>query len=77
MPTRTARPSRAQLPAALRRALRETFGFDRLRPGQDEAIRRVLAGRSVFAVMPTGERAERNVPLVILRKGVDIVLPHR
>ena len=56
MPARTARPSRvvARLPAALRRALRETFGFERLRPGQDEAIRRVLAGRSVFAVMPTG-----------------------
>ena len=40
MPARTARPSRvvARLPAALRRALRETFGFERLRPGQDEAI---------------------------------------
>ena len=56
MPTRSARSSRlaAQLPAALRRALRDTFGFERLRPGQEEAIRRVLAGRSVFAVMPTG-----------------------
>ena len=50
------RPSRVAqtLPAPLRRALRETFGFERLRPGQEEAIRRVIAGRSVFAVMPTG-----------------------
>ena len=56
MSTRPPRSTRvaARLPVPLRRMLRETFGFERLRPGQDEAIRRVLAGRSVFAVMPTG-----------------------
>ena len=38
----------------LRQLLQRTFGHRRLRPGQLEVIERVLAGRSVFAVMPTG-----------------------
>ena len=38
----------------LRQVLQRTFGHTRLRPGQLEVIQRVLAGRSVFAVMPTG-----------------------
>src|SRR5918994_5524637 len=39
---------------ALARALRETFGFAALRPGQDEVLAAVLAGADVLAVMPTG-----------------------
>jgi ATP-dependent DNA helicase RecQ len=39
---------------AVHTVLRETFGFDALRPGQDQAIGAVLAGRNVLAVMPTG-----------------------
>jgi ATP-dependent DNA helicase RecQ len=42
------------IPAALRRSLRETFGFDELRTGQHEVISRVLAGRDTLAIMPTG-----------------------
>jgi ATP-dependent DNA helicase RecQ len=38
----------------LRQVLQRTFGHARLRPGQLEVIERVLAGRSVFALMPTG-----------------------
>ncbi|HZD26528.1 MAG TPA: ATP-dependent DNA helicase RecQ, partial [Alphaproteobacteria bacterium] len=38
----------------LRGTLAGTFGFDALRPGQDEAVTAVLAGRDVLAVMPTG-----------------------
>ncbi|MEZ4323238.1 MAG: RecQ family ATP-dependent DNA helicase [Myxococcota bacterium] len=34
--------------------LRDTFGFDALRAGQRDAIDRLLAGRSVLAVFPTG-----------------------
>ena len=34
--------------------LREQFGFESFRPGQEEAIRRVLAGESLLVVMPTG-----------------------
>ncbi|HZY66851.1 MAG TPA: ATP-dependent DNA helicase RecQ [Rubrobacteraceae bacterium] len=34
--------------------LKEVFGFDSFRPGQEEAIRAVLDGRDTLAVMPTG-----------------------
>jgi ATP-dependent DNA helicase RecQ len=36
------------------RVLKEIFGFDSFRPGQEEAIRAVLDGRDTLAVMPTG-----------------------
>src|SRR2546426_11739753 len=35
-------------------ALRARFGFDRFRPGQEEAAAAVLAGRDLVAVMPAG-----------------------
>jgi ATP-dependent DNA helicase RecQ len=38
----------------LRRQLKDTFGYDTFRPGQEEVIRAVLAGRDALAVMPTG-----------------------
>ena len=38
----------------LRAALREHFGHDDFRPGQEQAVRAALAGRDVLAVMPTG-----------------------
>jgi len=34
--------------------LKEIFGFDSFRPGQEEVIRAVLEGRDTLAVMPTG-----------------------
>jgi ATP-dependent DNA helicase RecQ len=34
--------------------LKEVFGFDSFRPGQEEVIRAVLDGRDTLAVMPTG-----------------------
>jgi cation transport ATPase len=33
---------------------RERFGFEKLRPGQEEAVRSVLAGTDTLAVMATG-----------------------
>src|SRR5215208_6752261 len=36
------------------KVLKEIFGFDSFRPGQEEAIRAVLDGRDTLAVMPTG-----------------------
>ena len=36
------------------RVLREIFGFDGFRPGQEAAIEALLAGRHVLTVMPTG-----------------------
>jgi ATP-dependent DNA helicase RecQ len=38
----------------LTRQLSEQFGFAKFRPGQEEVIRAVLAGRDAMAVMPTG-----------------------
>ncbi len=42
------------IPAALRRSLRDKFGFDELRSGQHDVITRVLAGQPTLAIMPTG-----------------------
>jgi ATP-dependent DNA helicase RecQ len=39
---------------AIRVAARELLDHDRLRPGQSEAVRAVLAGRDTLAVLPTG-----------------------
>jgi ATP-dependent DNA helicase RecQ len=39
---------------ALRRTLRDVFGIRRLRPGQEDVIRAVIAGRDALAIMPTG-----------------------
>ena len=39
----------------LTRQLSEQFGFAKFRPGQEEVIRAVLAGRDSMAVMPTGQ----------------------
>ncbi|QJW85437.1 RecQ family ATP-dependent DNA helicase [Ramlibacter terrae] len=38
----------------VRAVLRDTFGLNRLRPGQSAVIERVLAGQPTLAVMPTG-----------------------
>ncbi len=38
----------------LRRALREIFGFDDFRPGQEDAVAGALEGRDALVVMPTG-----------------------
>jgi ATP-dependent DNA helicase RecQ len=40
--------------AASRRVLKDVFGFDRFRPGQQEVVDAVLAGVPTLAVMPTG-----------------------
>ncbi|MDZ4733879.1 MAG: ATP-dependent DNA helicase RecQ, partial [Nitrospirota bacterium] len=39
----------------LTRQLSEQFGFAKFRPGQEEVMRAVLAGRDAMAVMPTGQ----------------------
>ena len=39
---------------ALQKTLRDTFGYTRLRAGQQEVIASVLAGKDTLAVMPTG-----------------------
>ena len=38
----------------IRKVAKERFGYDELRPGQEEVIRLVLEGHDVLSVMPTG-----------------------
>ncbi|VAV99101.1 ATP-dependent DNA helicase RecQ [hydrothermal vent metagenome] len=38
----------------MHQVLKQTFGFDTFRPGQEEPIRALLDGKNVFCVMPTG-----------------------
>jgi ATP-dependent DNA helicase RecQ len=70
-----------ETPAALARrqrlALRETFGLERLRPGQQAVIGRVLAGRSTLAVMPTGAGKSLcyQLPAVLLPGRTVVVSP--
>ena len=40
--------------SVIRGALKTVFGFDAFRPNQEAIIKNILAGRDVFAVMPTG-----------------------
>lgn len=49
-------PSRSDL----RQLLRDQFGHDVFRPGQERIIRNLLAGRDVMAVLPTG--AGKSLP---------------
>lgn len=38
----------------LRAELKRCFGFESFRPGQESIVADALAGRDVFAIMPTG-----------------------
>src|SRR3954470_7360604 len=42
------------VPDSVGKLLRQTFGIKRLRAGQDEVIKSVLAGHDTLAIMPTG-----------------------
>jgi ATP-dependent DNA helicase RecQ len=63
------------LPPALRRSLREVFGVERLREGQEDVIRRVLDGVDTLALMPagTGKSLCYQLPALHLR-GITIVV---
>jgi ATP-dependent DNA helicase RecQ len=57
------------------RVLRETFGFESFRPGQDEVVDAVLAGKDVLAVMPTGSGKSLCYQLpALLRDGLTVVV---
>lgn len=40
--------------AAAPKLLRDVFGFDGFRPGQQEIVEAVTRGENVLAIMPTG-----------------------
>jgi ATP-dependent DNA helicase RecQ len=47
-------PMKAADARKLQRSLKDVFGLEKLRPGQREVIEKVLSGRDVLAIMPTG-----------------------
>src|SRR3954469_11301860 len=59
----------------LRGALKKHFGYDAFRPLQEEIVRDALAGRDVFALMPTGGGKSLCFQLpALLRDGLTIVV---
>jgi len=61
--------------SAKQQVLKEVFGFEEFRPGQEQAIDALLAGRNVLTVMPTGSGKSLcfQVPALI-RDGLTIVV---
>ncbi len=58
-----------------RRLLADTFGFAAFRPGQEDIIAAVLAGRDVLAIMPTGSGKSLCYQLpALLREGLTVVV---
>jgi ATP-dependent DNA helicase RecQ len=57
------------------RVLRDVFGYDSFRPGQEDIVEALLAGRNVLAVMPTGAGKSLcfQVPALV-RAGLCIVV---
>ena len=53
-PTTALRAPRGGWHAVLHRTLRQTFGLETLRDGQEAVMTRVMQGKPTLAVMPTG-----------------------
>ena len=55
--------------------LRDVFGFDRFRPGQEEIVTAVAGHKNVLAIMPTGGGKSLCFQLpALLREGVTVVI---
>lgn len=55
--------------------LRQVFGFDGFRPGQEEIVDAVASGRDVLAIMPTGGGKSLCYQLpALMRDGVTVVI---
>ncbi|MDQ6677219.1 MAG: DEAD/DEAH box helicase, partial [Acidobacteriota bacterium] len=56
---------------------KETFGYEALRPGQQEAIDSILSGRDTIAILPTGagKSAIYQIPAVLLDGPTVVISP--
>ena len=55
--------------------LRDVFGFDGFRPGQQEIVEAVTAGENTLAIMPTGGGKSLCFQMpALLRDGVTVVI---
>src|SRR4051794_34899833 len=61
----------------MRRTMRDVFGIRRLRPGQEDVMRSIVAGRDTLAIMPTGAGKSLcyQLPALHLRGTTVIVSP--
>ena len=60
-----------------KRVLEETFGFQSFRPGQEDAVRALLAGRNALIVMPTGSGKSLcfQIPALVMQGFAVVVSP--
>ena len=57
--------------------LRDVFGFDAFRPGQEDIVTSVTQGRNVLAIMPTGGGKSLCFQLpALMRDGVTLAAAH-
>ncbi len=76
-PSVTPPPSGIHGPEAIRDALSQHWGFEAFRPGQEQVVSAVLAGRDALAVMPTGGGKSLcfQLPAMLLENPVVVVSP--
>src|SRR3954464_11316486 len=68
-------PMQATLMENARATLRERFGFQAFRPGQEAVIAQLLAGHSALAVFPTGSGKSLCYQLpALLLEGLTVVV---
>ena len=69
---------RADLPRTLvrvpelRRSLKDLFGFEEFRPGQERVVRAALEGRDTLALMPTGAGKSLTYQLAAMHRPTPI-----
>jgi ATP-dependent DNA helicase RecQ len=75
-PTEPAQPAPRRAPLLkARRVLRDTFGHDAFRPGQEDVVRAILEGRDTVVVMPTGSGKSLVYQLpALLLEGITVVV---